>query len=1464
MKKMKKIITLCLIAFLGVLKVNAQYVMPTNLTGSSPSGIPWSTVATGTSLPVRSSTASANGQPGAVAYYDVSTGELLLDPKGWDISLFIFTYRNPYVANTSPGGFFGLPANIVAGTPGPFVYSCGYTSALSGPICPIGGGSNTMNVSPATGAKQNFPAGTWTTITGFQARIAATVSLTATPTLATSGDAANIASTNGWFNRPWSFGNIVKQDSLNFITQANWIVVNIQVAQNANANILGYGNFRGVFSYTINGVVGQQVGAIVFYSSVSSCTAPTLTSSITHQSCSNLNDGAIDLTATGGSPAPTFAWSGPNSFTSTAEDISNLAPGTYTVIASSGSCTVTATYSVGAGATANTFTNSVTACDSYTWSVNGSTYTSSGSYTSVTGCATEILNLTITPSSSNTTTASVCDTYTWSVNGATYTSSGSYTSVTGCATEILNLTITPSSSNTTTASACDTYTWSVNGATYTNSGSYTSVTGCATEILNLTITPSTSNTITASACGSYVWSVNGATYTNSGSYTSVTGCNTEILNLTITPSTTNTTTASACDTYTWSVNGATYTNSGSYTSVTGCSTEILNLTITPSTSNTTNASACNTYTWSVNGATYTNSGSYTSVTGCATEILNLTITPSTSNTTTASACGSYTWSVNGATYTNSGSYTSTTGCATSILNLTITPSTSNTTTASACDSYTWSVNGSTYTNSGSYTSVTGCATEILNLTILTSGTNITTASSCGSYVWSVNGATYTNSGSYTFTTGCSTEILNLTITPSTSNTTTASACGTYTWSVNGATYTASGSYTSVTGCATQILNLTVTPSTSNTATATGCDTYTWSVNGATYTASGSYTSVSGCNTEILVLTITPSTTYYADADNDTYGNPSMTTQSCTGAPEGYVANSLDCNDGNSAINPAAIEICFNLIDDNCDGNIDEGCGCTNPPAATAGSNFSVCVGTTASLNGSVSGGASNGTWSTSGTGTFSPSANVLNATYQPSPADYAAGSVTLTLTSNAISPCTPATSSLTLSFNPLPASPGAITGTSVFCNPSSAGIFTYSIAPVAGATSYSWTVPAGAIIQGSATGTSISVKFTATAIHNGITGNICVTPNNSNGCGAASSSCLAIIVQIATPNQPNSISGPDRACAGDVFVYSVAPVARATSYNWVMPAFATIIGGAGTNVITVQFNTGFVGGTLTASAANSCGTSTTRSRAINQNILPASASISGLQFDGVCGSTITYTATPVAGAASYSWTLPTGATGSSTTNVIAVTFTSTFTTGNITVAAVNNCGNGTTRSVSVKGVPGLPGAISGNVGVCTLSNQTYAVLTIPGATNYIWTIPQGTILSGQGTKTINMNYGTIVSSSGIVTVKASNTCGTSASRTLPIGVSGCPRIADATSAFDLVAYPNPTSDLLTAEFYSSSAQNCKISLMDAIGRVVLSDMKDASEGKNQIQFRVKGLQAGIYLLQFQVDNSLEQIRIVVE
>ena len=65
-------------------------------------------------------------------------------------------------------------------------------------------------------------------------------------------------------------------------------------------------------------------------------------------------------------------------------------------------------------------------------------------------------------------------------------------------------------------------------------------------------------------------------------------------------------------------------------------------------------------------------------------------------------------------------------------------------------------------------------------------------------------------------------------------------------------------------------------------------------------------------------------TYYQDADGDGYGNPVITTSACV-APVGYVLDNSDCNDAIASINPGATEICYDGIDQNCDGSTTIGC-----------------------------------------------------------------------------------------------------------------------------------------------------------------------------------------------------------------------------------------------------------------------------------------------------------------------------------------------------------------------------------------------------------------------------------------------------------------------------------------------------------------------------------------------------------
>ncbi len=63
------------------------------------------------------------------------------------------------------------------------------------------------------------------------------------------------------------------------------------------------------------------------------------------------------------------------------------------------------------------------------------------------------------------------------------------------------------------------------------------------------------------------------------------------------------------------------------------------------------------------------------------------------------------------------------------------------------------------------------------------------------------------------------------------------------------------------------------------------------------------------------------TTYYADADNDGYGNPSVTVLGCQ-APAGYVATGTDCDDTLNSVHPGAVDVCGDGLDNDCNGIVD--------------------------------------------------------------------------------------------------------------------------------------------------------------------------------------------------------------------------------------------------------------------------------------------------------------------------------------------------------------------------------------------------------------------------------------------------------------------------------------------------------------------------------------------------------------
>ena len=431
----------------------------------------------------------------------------------------------------------------------------------------------------------------------------------------------------------------------------------------------------------------------------------------------------------------------------------------------------------------NTGSETITACDSYTWLANGNTYNSTGTYlttlTNAAGCDSLVtLNLTITNSNTGSETVSECDSYTWPADGNTYTSTGTYnatlTNAAGCDSVVtLYLTITNSNSGSETVSECDSYTWPADGNTYTSTGTYsttlTNAAGCDSIVtLNLTITNSNTGSETITACDSYTWLANGNTYNSTGTYlttlTNAAGCDSLVtLNLTITNSNTGSETVSECDSYTWPADGNTYTSTGTYsttlTNAAGCDSIVtLNLTITNSNTGSETITACDSYTWLANGNTYNSTGTYlttfTNAAGCDSLVtLNLTITNSNTGSETITECDSYTWPADGNTYNSTGTYTATltnaAGCDSVVtLNLTITNSNTGSETLTECDSFTWPADGNTYNSTGTYTTTltnaAGCDSVVtLNLTINTvsdvttaiSGITISANNTNASYLW---------------------------------------------------------------------------------------------------------------------------------------------------------------------------------------------------------------------------------------------------------------------------------------------------------------------------------------------------------------------------------------------------------------------------------------------------------------------------------------------------------------------------------------------------------------------------------------------------------------------------------------------------------------------------------------------------------------------------------------------------------
>jgi hypothetical protein len=303
--------------------------------------------------------------------------------------------------------------------------------------------------------------------------------------------------------------------------------------------------------------------------------------------------------------------------------------------------------------------------------------------------------------------------------------------------------------------------------------------------------------------------------------------------------------------------------------------------------------------------------------------------------------------------------------------------------------------------------------------------------------------------------------------------------------------------------------------------------------------------------------------------------------------------------------------------------------------------------------------------------------------------------------------------------------------------PASGTTFTWSIP---GPTTYSWAPPTG---------------LSSTTIANPVA---TPTVTTTYTLTATSGGCAAVDMVTVTVVSPTSVSaGPDATiCAGG---NTALAATGGGTYSW-----SPSTGLSATNIANPVASPGSTTTYTVTVSSGSC--SFTDAVLVTVNPLPAQpTAITG--SNNVCsGSTNTYSISPVSGATSYTWTLPGGWTGTSSTT--SITTTAGTTGGTISVVANNSCGSGTaqTLAVNITNIPAQPLAVTGSTSVCQGTVNAFSVAAVSGATSYTWTLPGG----WTGTSTTNSISATSGAAGGTISVTANNTCGSSTAQTLAVAV----------------------------------------------------------------------------------------------
>jgi len=294
----------------------------------------------------------------------------------------------------------------------------------------------------------------------------------------------------------------------------------------------------------------------------------------------------------------------------------------------------------------------------------------------------------------------------------------------------------------------------------------------------------------------------------------------------------------------------------------------------------------------------------------------------------------------------------------------------------------------------------------------------------------------------------------------------------------------------------------------------------------------------------------------------------------------------------------------------------------------------------------------------------------------------------------------------------------------------------YNVPVFPGASSYTWTVPSGAVILNGQGSTQIFVDWS-----NGGSGQICVSPNNA--CANSIPTCLDVAT--LAPPPVGGIVGTIEVCESATYVYEIPGGDPSLNYAW-STVHGTILSGQGSPTIVIEWNAGETEGLVNVFAGGGCGESQSN-LAVQISVPPSNTEIVG--NDRICEGDIgVYSTSNIPNNAyGYNWYVPNGATiiRGQGTQFIDVDW-GTLDGGQVCVDVSTDCIT-ITECYTVSRFDPSVVEVLGPENVCVGTVASYSLnSSIPFSTQILWTGPSGATFLSDPTR-------------GVVTIRWDNDLG---------------------------------------------------------------------------------------------------------